>query len=77
MDLKDSLVSADVNHTDNKVLPSPDLSRITKLKIFGDSNLSPITDDELITISRTAASLQEMHVPSSTSITIKGLAALT
>ena len=59
VDLKDSLVSADVNHTDNNVLPSLDLSRITGLKIFGDSNLSPITHDDLITISRTTTSLQE------------------
>ena len=76
VDLKGLLVSADVNHTDNNVLPSLDFSRITGLKIFGDSNLSPITDDDLITISHTATSLQEIHITSSTSITIKGLAAL-
>ncbi|PWW72229.1 hypothetical protein C7212DRAFT_366546 [Tuber magnatum] len=76
VDLKDSLVSAEVNRTDNNVLPSLDFSRITRLKIFGDSNLLPITDDDLITISRTATSLREIHVTSSTSITIKGLAAL-
>ena len=75
MDLKDSLVSADVNHTDNKVLPSLDFSRITRLEILGDSNLSPITDDDLITISPTATSLQGIYITSSTSITIKGLAA--
>ena len=57
VDLMESLVSTDVNHTDNKVLPSLDFSRITRLKIFGDSNLSPITDDDLITISLTAISL--------------------
>ena len=57
VDLKESLVSADVNHTDDNVLPSLDFSRITRLKIFGDSKLSPITDDDLITISPTATSL--------------------
>ncbi|CAZ83930.1 unnamed protein product [Tuber melanosporum] len=76
VDLEDSLVSAEVNRTDNNILLSLDFSRITRLKIFGDSNLLPITDDDLITISRTATSLQEIHITSSTSITIKGLAAL-
>ncbi|RPA96059.1 hypothetical protein L873DRAFT_1695904 [Choiromyces venosus 120613-1] len=76
VDLKDSHVSAEANHTDNGVLPSLDFSRITRLKIFGDSNLMPITDTDLMTIARSATSLQEIHITGSTSITIKGLAAL-
>ena len=39
VDLKDSLVSTDVNDTDDMVLPSLNFSQITKLKIFWDSNL--------------------------------------
>ena len=61
MDLKNSLVSTDVNHTDNDVLPSQDFSRITRLKVFGDSSPSPIADDDLITISGTATSLGNLH----------------
>ena len=76
VDLKDSLVSADANHMDDNALPLLDFSRIARLKIIGDSNLSPITDSDLITISRTATSLQEIHITSSSSITVKGLAAL-
>ena len=76
VDLEDSLVSTDVNHTDNKVLPSLDLSWITRLKMFGDSNLWPIPNDDLITVSHTATSLQEIHITSFTSIIIKALAAL-
>ena len=76
VDLKDSLVSADDNHKDNNVLPSLVFSRITRVKVFGDSSLLLITDDDLITILRAATSLQEIHITNSTSITIKGLAAL-
>ena len=75
-DLKDPLVSADVNHTDNNILPSLNLSQFTRLKIFGDSNLSPITKDDQIAISCTTTSLQEVHITSSTSFTTKALSAL-
>lgn len=73
--LKNSQCSLEKNLTDNAVLRtsnSLDFGGLKRLKIFGDSNLMPLTDEDLFFISRTAVNLEEIHITGATSVTIKG-----
>lgn len=73
--LKSSQVQTEKSLTDNAVLRtsnSLDFSGLKRFKIFGDSNLMPLTDEDLFFISRTAVNLEEIHITGSTSVTIKG-----
>lgn len=74
--LTSSQTKVEKNLTDNGVLqPSNglDFSGLRRFKIFGDSNLMPLTDEDLLFISRTAVNLEEIHITGATSVTIKGI----
>ena len=78
VDLKQSQIENASNQVDKKPLNSPrvDFSRLKRLKIFGQSNFMPLTDDDLITISHTAVNLRDLHVTGTASVTIHGIGAL-
>lgn len=68
----------EIANADNKrpslPLLSPNLNfgKLRKLKIFGDTNFMPITDEDLQQISRSATSLEEFHLTCLSTITIAG-----
>ena len=78
VDLKQSQIENTSNQVDKKPLNSPrvDFSRLKRLKIFGQSNFMPLTDDDLITISHTAVNLRDLHITGTASVTIDGIGAL-
>ncbi|KAL8820161.1 MAG: hypothetical protein Q9191_007572 [Dirinaria sp. TL-2023a] len=53
-----------------------DFRYLERLKIFGNTNFKPITDDDLFAIARTAKNLREVHVTATCTITIAGVMAL-
>ncbi|KAI9720417.1 MAG: hypothetical protein M1812_002923 [Candelaria pacifica] len=53
-----------------------DFSSLKRLKIFGNTNLLPITDSDLKAIARTAKNLKAIHLTGLSSITIDGVMAL-
>ena len=57
-------------------LQAVSFSHLTRLKIFGDTNLLPITDLDLHAIARTATCLKEFHLTNNTSTTIDGVMAI-
>lgn len=74
--LTSSQIKIERNLTDNGVLQPGnglDFSGLRRFKIFGDSNLMPLTDEDLFFISRTAVNLEEIHITGATSVTIKGI----
>lgn len=75
VDLKQSQMTNEGNLIDRKVLDSPmvKFDKLRRLKIFGHSNFSPLTDDHLKSISRTATNLREIHITGTTSVTINGI----
>ena len=78
VDLKQSQIENASNQVDKKPLNSPrvDFSRLRRLKIFGQSNFMPLTDDDLIAISHTAVNLRDLHITGTASVTIDGIGAL-
>ena len=78
VDLKQSQIANATNQIDNKPLRSPrvDFSGLKRLKIFGQSNFMPLTDDDLIAISHTAVNLRTLHITGTASVTIDGIGAL-
>ncbi|KAF6223806.1 hypothetical protein HO173_013137 [Letharia columbiana] len=78
VDLKQSQIDNAKNQIDNKPLSSPrvDFSALKRLKIFGQSNFMPLTDDDLIAISHTAVNLRELHITGTASVTIDGIGAI-
>ena len=78
VDLKQAQIEKATNQLDNKPLNSPrvDFSGLKRLKIFGQSNFMPLTDDDLITISHTAVNLRHLHITGTASVTIDGIGAL-
>lgn len=78
VDLKESQISNAANQVDKKPLDSPrvNLSGLRRLKIFGNSNFMPLTDDDLIAISQTAANLREIHITGTATVGVGGIAAL-
>ena len=78
VDLKQSQIDNAKNQVDKKPLNSPrvDFSGLKRLKIFGQSNFMPLTDDDLITISHTAVNLRDLHITGTASVTIDGIGAL-
>lgn len=77
--LRESSVTNPANNTDHAVLRTGNglnFSGLKRFKIFGDSNLNPITDEDLYYISRTATNLEEIHITGASSITIKGMSIL-
>ncbi|CAD6576235.1 MAG: hypothetical protein ASARMPREDX12_007801 [Alectoria sarmentosa] len=78
VDLKQSQIDNARNQVDKKPLNSPrvDFSGLKRLKIFGQSNFMPLTDDDLIAISHTAVNLRDLHITGTASVTIDGIGAL-
>lgn len=77
--LKKEICSLPASHDDTEVLqvvPSLDFSKLRRLKVFGHSNMKPISDDDLIFMARSATNLEEILITNVTSITAKGVAAL-
>jgi len=66
------------NHVDKQPLQSAmvDFGRVERLKIFGNTNFKPITDDDLFAIAGTAENLQEIHVTGTSSVSLDGVMAL-
>ena len=78
VDLKQSQIENAINQVDKKPLNSPrvNFSGLKRLKIFGQSNFMPLTDDDLIAISHTAVNLRDLHITGTASVTIDGIGAL-
>ncbi len=78
VDLKQSQILNAANQVDKKPLDSPrvNFSGLKRLKIFGNSNFMPLTDDDLIAMSQTAANLREIHITGTATVGIGGIAAL-
>lgn len=78
VNLTQSQISNAVNQVDRKPLDSPrvNLSGLKRLKIFGNSNFMPLTDDDLIAMSQTAANLREIHITGIATVGTGGIAAL-
>ena len=78
VDLQQSLIDNSTNQVDKKPLSSPrvDFSGLKRLKIFGQSNFMPLTDEDLITMSYTAVNLRDLHITGTASVTIDGIGAL-
>lgn len=77
--LKSEVCRLPHSHDDTQVLrsiPSLDFSNLRRLKIFGDSNLQPITDEDLHLMARTATNLREILITNVTTITANGVASL-
>lgn len=74
---KTSEMQSEASRIDNKPLKTKlNFSGLTRLKISGDSNLMPISDADLVAISKTATKLEEVHVSGCGSVTVAGIAAL-
>lgn len=78
VDLKQSQIDNAANQVDKKPLISTklDFSGLKRLKIFGNSNFMPLTDEDLVAISHTAVNLREIHFTGIASVTIDGIGAL-
>ena len=78
VDLKQAQTHKPASQVDKKPLHSPrvNFSGLRRLKIYGNSNLMPIVDEDLIKISQSAANLREIHVTGTASVSIDGIAAL-
>jgi len=64
------------NQFDLQPLQSVNFGELRRLKIFGDTNFMPITDDDLYAIARTATQLEEFHLTCISTITIDGVVAV-
>lgn len=68
-------------HADSEVLlgqnlSPPDFRNLRRLKIFGDSNLRPIDDEDLVLMAKTATNLEEILITNVSTITARGVTAL-
>ena len=55
---------------------SVDFGKLERLKVFGNANFKPITDNDLFAIARTAKNLREVHITGTCTTTILGVMAL-
>lgn len=79
VDLKDSQIRDPANLRDVRPLDVEhglDFSSLKRLKIFGNTNLLPITDSDLKAMARTARNLKAIHITGLSSVTIDGVMAL-
>ncbi|KAI9828750.1 MAG: hypothetical protein M1832_001855 [Thelocarpon impressellum] len=74
VDLKDSQKSGDANQRDERPLHDcqVEFGCLTRLKLSGDSDFMPVTDDDLRAIAKTATNLEEIHVTGTSSVTVDG-----
>ncbi|KAI9770303.1 MAG: hypothetical protein M1840_003462 [Geoglossum simile] len=75
VDLKESQMASPSNRVDNRVTEHHeiDFSQLTRLKVFGNTNFSPICDEDLKQIAKTACNLREIHITGMSSISIEGM----
>ena len=66
------------NQVDKQPLDSErvDFRRVERLKIFGNTNFKPITDNDLFAIARTANNLREIHITGISTVSVDGVMAL-
>ncbi|KAK3059826.1 hypothetical protein LTS18_009968, partial [Coniosporium uncinatum] len=64
------------NQLDLDPLHHVDFSTLRRLKFMGDTRFLPVTDRDLLAISRTATRLEEFHITALSSITINGVMAV-
>ncbi|KAL2002177.1 hypothetical protein VTN02DRAFT_474 [Thermoascus thermophilus] len=78
IDLPRSALAVPANQVDHRVLDDPRVrfGHLKKLKIFGNTNFRPVTDDDLRCIARTATGLEALHVTGISSVSIAGIIAL-
>lgn len=76
VDLTEAAQKDRKNMMNLRPLEAVDFSTLRRLKFVGDSSALPVTDRDLIAISRTATSLEEFHITSLSSITIQGVMAI-
>lgn len=68
--------SEKVNQVNLHALRSVDFGHLKRLKVFGDTNCMPITDNDLFAIARTATQLDEFHMTCISTITLDGVMAV-
>lgn len=66
----------ETNQVDLQPLQSVNFGQLRRLKIFGDTNFMPITDNDLYAIARTANRLEEFHLTCISTISIDGVVAI-
>lgn len=78
VDLSANKISDTRNQFDELPLNSAkvDFSRVQRLKVFGNTNFMPITDNDLVAIARTARNLKEIHITGTSTTSIDGVMAL-
>ena len=78
VDLGEKKINDSRNQVDQHPLDAAtvDFGKLERLKVFGNTNFKPITDDDLLAIARTAKNLREIHVTGTSTITITGVMAL-
>ena len=78
VDLGEKKMNDARNRIDEQPLDSAtvDFGRVERLKVFGNTNFMPITDDDLFAIARTANNLREIHITGTSTVTIGGVMAL-
>ena len=78
VDIKQSQVDREANRNNKKPLESAEVNfnSLRRLKVQGQSNFSPVTDTDLITIARTATRLREIHITGTVSVSNSGIGAL-
>ncbi|KAI9813127.1 MAG: hypothetical protein M1827_004347 [Pycnora praestabilis] len=78
VDLKESQTSDTSNRHDTMALEDlrVDFSRLTRLKIFGNTSFNPITDSDLRFMAKTASNLEELHITGLSTVTNDGVMAL-
>ncbi|KAF2013297.1 hypothetical protein BU24DRAFT_424300 [Aaosphaeria arxii CBS 175.79] len=64
------------NRIDMQPFQSVNFGQLRRLKIFGDTNFMPITDNDLFAIARTANRLEEFHLTCISTISIDGVMAV-
>ena len=76
--LKSEITNHPSSLLNHNVLANPTLTfrNLRRLKLFGDSNIMPIDDNDLLQLSHSATNLREILIANVNSITIQGVAAV-
>jgi hypothetical protein len=53
-----------------------DFSKLRRLKLYGDTEYNPVSDEDLVAIARTATQLEEFQVTCMSTVTIEGVMAI-
>lgn len=66
----------DVENTHPLANPRVNFAHLKRLKIFGNTSLMPIDDEDMFNIARSATNLEEFHLTNLSTITIAGVMAI-